>query len=103
MLDIASISSSINADTAYKLIRQGCSVLTVGATDLNKVFHPFGVAICLNEKTKAFEFSFNSTQMGMEKLNKDLLKPTALIFDDANSIKTGFRNVFNNEYNQIMY
>ena len=38
----------------------------------------------------------------MEKLNKDLLKSTALISDVVDSIKTDFRNVFNNKYNQIM-
>ncbi|CAF2081129.1 unnamed protein product [Rotaria magnacalcarata] len=102
LLNIASISSHINADATYKLVWQGFPVLIVGTTDLNKKFHPFGLAICSNEKTKDFEFIFNGIQIGMEKLNKDLLKPTALISDAADAIKNGFRNVFNNEYNQIM-
>ncbi|CAF2818079.1 unnamed protein product [Rotaria sp. Silwood2] len=38
----------------------------------------------------------------MEKINKLLLKPTSLISDTADSIKNGFKNVFNNSYNQIM-
>ena len=58
--------------------------------------------ICLNKNTKDFEFIFNSIQISIEKLNKDLLKPTALISDATGSMKIGFRNVFNNEYNQIM-
>ena len=78
------------------MVWQGFPVLIVVTTDLNKVFHPFGLAICSNEKTKDFEFIFNSIQIGMGKLNKDLLKPTSLISDAADSIKNGFRNVFNN-------
>ena len=38
----------------------------------------------------------------MEKLNQGLLKLTALISDVTESMETGFRNVFNNEYNQRM-
>ncbi|CAF1367410.1 unnamed protein product [Rotaria sordida] len=38
----------------------------------------------------------------MQVINKDLLRPTVLISDTADAIKNGFRNVFNNEYNQIM-
>ncbi|CAF4975592.1 unnamed protein product, partial [Rotaria socialis] len=65
LLNIASISSHINADATYKLVWQGFLVLIVGTTDLNKKFHPFGLAICSNEKTKDFEFIFNGIQIGM--------------------------------------
>ncbi len=102
LLNIASMSSHIHADATYKLVWQDFPVLIIGTTDLNKAFHPFGLAICSNEKTKDFEFIFNSIQIGMGKTNKDLLKPTALISDAADSIKNGFKNVFNNGYNQIM-
>ncbi|CAF2123572.1 unnamed protein product [Rotaria magnacalcarata] len=102
LLNIASISSHINADATYKLIWQGYPVLIIGTTDLNKVFHPFGLAICSNEKTKDFQFIFNSIQIGMQKIKKELLKPTALVADAAGAIKGGFKNVFNNEYSQIM-
>ncbi|CAF1370537.1 unnamed protein product [Rotaria sordida] len=54
------------------------------------------------KKTEDFEFIFNSIQIGMQVINKDLLKPTVLISDTTDAIKNGFRNVFNNEYNQIM-
>ncbi|CAF3947109.1 unnamed protein product, partial [Rotaria sp. Silwood1] len=81
---------------------QGFPVLIIGTTDLNKAFHPFGLAICSNEKTKDFEFIFNCIQIGLQRINKDLLKPTALICDAADSIKNGFKNVFGNSYNQIM-
>ena len=102
MLNIASISSHINADATYKLIWKGYPVLIIGTTDLNKVFHPFGLAICSNEKMKDFQFIFNSIQIGMQKIKKELLKPTALVAGAAGAIKSGFKNVFNNEYNQIM-
>ncbi|CAF3269215.1 unnamed protein product [Rotaria sp. Silwood2] len=92
LLNIASISSHVHADATYKLIWQGFPVLVIGTTDLKKVFHPFGLAICSNEQTKDFEFIFNSVQIGLEKINKNLLKPSALISDVADSIKNGFKN-----------
>ncbi|CAF1531286.1 unnamed protein product, partial [Rotaria sordida] len=46
LLNIASISSHIHADATYKLIWQGFPALIIGTTDLKKVFHPFGLAIC---------------------------------------------------------
>ncbi|CAF2936935.1 unnamed protein product, partial [Rotaria sp. Silwood2] len=102
LLNIASISSHIHADAAYKLIWQVFPVLITGTTDLKKVFHPFGLAICSNEKTEDFEFIFNSIQIGLEKTKKDLLKSSALVSDTADSIKNGFKNVFKDGYNQIM-
>ncbi|CAF1299447.1 unnamed protein product [Rotaria sordida] len=102
LLNIASMSSHFHADATYKLVWQGFPVLIVGTTDFNKAFHPFGLAVCSNEKTKDFEFIFNSIQVGMQKINKDLLKPTALISDAAGAIKNGFTNIFGSSYNQIM-
>ncbi|CAF2251995.1 unnamed protein product [Rotaria magnacalcarata] len=102
LLNIISMSSHVCSDAIYKLVWQGFPVLIVGTTDLNKAFHPFGLAICSNEKTKDFEFIFNCIQIGLKKINKDLLKPTALICDAADAIKNGFKNVFGNSYNQIM-
>ncbi|CAF4225836.1 unnamed protein product [Rotaria sordida] len=91
LLNIVSISQHIHADTTYKVIWQGFPGLVIGTTDLNKAFHPFGLAICSNEKkTKDFEFIFNSVQIGMQKINKALLQPTALILDAVDSIKDDF-------------
>ncbi|CAF1343176.1 unnamed protein product, partial [Rotaria sordida] len=88
------MSQHIHADATYKLIWQGFPVLVIGTIDLNKAFHPFGLAICTNEKkTKDFEFIFNSIQIDMQKINKALLQPTALILDAADSIKNDFKNV----------
>ncbi|CAF4737801.1 unnamed protein product [Rotaria sp. Silwood2] len=102
LLNIASISSHLHADATYKLVWQGFPVLIVGTTDFNKAVHPFGLAVCSNETIKDFEFIFNSIQVGMQKINKDLLKPTALISDAADAIKNGFTNIFGSSYNQIM-
>ncbi|CAF4355376.1 unnamed protein product, partial [Rotaria sordida] len=97
LLNIASTSSHIHGNATHKLVWQGYPVLIVETTDLNKSFHPFGLATCSNGKTEDFEIIFNSIQIGMQVINKDLLKPTASISDVADAIKNGFRNVFNNE------
>jgi predicted DNA-binding antitoxin AbrB/MazE fold protein len=102
LLNITSSSSHINADATYKLVWQGFPVLVVGTTHLNKSFHPFGLAICSNEKTKDFEFIFKSLQTGLVNTNKDLFKPTALVSDAADAIMNGFRKVFDNPYEEIM-
>ncbi|CAF4405991.1 unnamed protein product [Rotaria sp. Silwood2] len=102
LLNSISMSSHVCSDATYKLVWQGFPVLIVSTTDLNKAFHSFGLAICSDEKTKDFEFIFNCIQIGLKKINKDLLKPTALICDAADSIKNGFKNVFGNSYNQTM-
>ncbi|CAF5115349.1 unnamed protein product, partial [Rotaria sp. Silwood1] len=86
LLGIIFMSSHLCSDATYKLVWQGFPVLIIGTTDLNKAFHPFGLAICSNEKTKDFEFIFNYIPIRLQKINKDLLKPTALICDAADSI-----------------
>ncbi|CAF2821308.1 unnamed protein product [Rotaria sp. Silwood2] len=61
LLNMISMSQHIHADATYKLVWQGFPVLVIGTTDFNKAFHPFGLAICSNEKTKDFEFIFKSS------------------------------------------
>ncbi|CAF4727599.1 unnamed protein product, partial [Rotaria sp. Silwood2] len=87
LLNIASKSQHIHADATYKIVWQGFPVLIIGTTDLNKAFHPFGMTVCSNEKTKDFQFIFNSLQIGMQKIGKELLKPAALVSDAADAIK----------------
>ncbi|CAF3244419.1 unnamed protein product [Rotaria sp. Silwood2] len=53
-------------------------------------------------KKKDFEFIFNWIAIGLQKIHKDLLKPTGLICDAADSILNGFKNVFGSSFNQIM-
>ena len=102
LLNVASVATHINADATYKLVWQGFPVLVIGTTDLNKSFHPFGLAVCSNEQTKDFEFIFKAVQIGMEKINKNLLKSEALVSDAADAIKNGFKNVFGNPFNHVM-
>ena len=102
LLNIASVATHINADATYKLVWQGFPVLVIGTTDLNKSFHPFGLAVCSNEQTKDFEFIFNAVQIGIRKINKNLLKPKALVSDAADAIKNGFKNVFGNSFDHVM-
>ncbi|CAF1356101.1 unnamed protein product [Adineta ricciae] len=102
LLSITLLSSHINADATYKLVWQGFPVLVVATTDLKISFHPFGLAICSNEKTKDFEFIFKRIQLGLVNTNKGLFKPTALVSDAADAIKNGFRKVFDHPYDEIM-
>ena len=102
LLNIVSVATHICADATYKLVWQGFPVLVIGTTDLNKTFHPLGLAVCSNEQTKDFEFIFKAVQIAMEKINKNPLQPTALVSDAADAIKNGFRNVFGDSFNHIM-
>jgi hypothetical protein len=51
-------SKHICDDATYKLLHHGHPILIVGTTDKDKSFHPFGVALCCNEKEEAFKFIF---------------------------------------------
>ncbi|CAF4312743.1 unnamed protein product, partial [Rotaria sordida] len=61
-------SNHVCAYATYKLIWQGYPVLMVGTTDKQCAFHPFGMALCINEQTDDFEFIFKSLQITVEKL-----------------------------------
>jgi hypothetical protein len=68
LMKMASKSTKIHADATYKLIWQGFPVLIVGTTDLDRHFHPFGIAVCSNEKTQDFLFVFRALQEVTKKL-----------------------------------
>ncbi|CAF4494856.1 unnamed protein product, partial [Rotaria magnacalcarata] len=89
LLQTASISKKIHADATYKLVWQGFPVLIIGATDLDRHFHLFGMAICSNEATQDFRFIFRALQKGMKKLNLEEIDPDFLIADDADAIRVG--------------
>jgi hypothetical protein len=91
LLKLASNSTKIHADATYKLIWQGFPVLIVGTTDLDRHFHPFGLAICSNETTTAFTFIFQSLLIGLTKLESTSIEPLVLISDAANSIRSAFQ------------
>ena len=102
LLEIASRATHIHADATYKLIWQGFPVLVVGTTDLNKAFHPFGLAVCKDEQTKDFEFLFESLQIGLDKIGKPRIEPSALVSDASFAIINAFSNIFTNDHDIIM-
>ena len=88
-------SNHICADATYKLIWQGYPVLMVGTTDKQRAFHPFGIALCINEQTNDFEFIFKSVQLAVDKLYNINYCPIILVADGSGAITNGFINVFN--------
>lgn len=56
LLIIAAQDNKIHADRTYKLVWQGYPVLQVGTTDMHRSFHPYGIAVCTNERCADFEF-----------------------------------------------
>ncbi len=48
----ATISNKSHADATYKLIWQGFPCLIIGTTDMIRQFHPYGFAVCSNEKER---------------------------------------------------
>ncbi len=83
------------ADATYKLNNEGYPVLTCGTSDKEKVFHPFGLALTLNEKTEDFAFLFGSIKEAAKKAHNIDYTPNILIADSAPSITNGFKQVFN--------
>ena len=53
-------NNHISIDPTYKLIWQGYPVFMVGTTDMDKQYHPFGLAVCINEEQADFEFVFEA-------------------------------------------
>ena len=100
LLSIASKSKFIHADSTYKLIWNNFPVLVCGTSDMDKVFHPFGLAVCTSEKENDFQFMFESLQVGLESTGQPQL-PTngslSLIADAADAITNGFKAVFSTD------
>ncbi|CAF3436616.1 unnamed protein product [Rotaria socialis] len=94
LLKLALNATKIHADATYRLIWQGFPVLIVGTTGLGRLFHPFGMAICSNEKTKDLKFIFESLKKGVEKINEEQYSPIILISDASNAIRNAFEMIF---------
>ncbi|CAF1106844.1 unnamed protein product [Didymodactylos carnosus] len=88
-------SNHVCTDATYKLIWQDYPVLIVGTTDKQCAFHPFGIALCINEQTNDFEFMFKSVQLTIEKLYNINYCPIISVGDASGAITNGFINVFN--------
>lgn len=84
----------IHTDATYKLNWQGFPVLLIGTTDSNRKFHPFGVAVCTNERSEDFEFIFQSLKYKVMELFEANVDPGVLICDAADSVHIGWEKVF---------
>ncbi|CAF4368506.1 unnamed protein product [Rotaria sp. Silwood2] len=99
----ASISNKIHVDTTYKLIWQGFPCFIIGTTDMIRQFHPFGFAVCSNEKQNDFEFIFNCLRGGLLNLNLQMNEQELiLIADGAEAISNAFLKVFGTDHNVVM-
>lgn len=54
LLSLAIDATKVHTDATYKLTWQGYPVFQIGTTDMHRSFHPFGIAVCTNEKTDDF-------------------------------------------------
>jgi hypothetical protein len=95
LLSIAIKSNKIHCDATYKLIWQGFPVLIVGTTDLDRKFHPIGLAVCTEEKQNDFEFIFKAVHDGLFGLdNSNAYQPEVLIADGSDAIRNAFISIF---------
>ncbi len=78
------------ADATYKILVEGFPVLTVGTTDQNRAFHPFGLGIVSHETWEDFKFLFDSIQKASKQCSIEAYRPTLLIADNAEAIQNGF-------------
>lgn len=93
---------NMHTDATYKCVWQGYPVLLVGSTDSDRKFHPFGVCVASTERTRDFEFLFNSIKIATKDLFDVDIDPKVLISDAAGSIHNGFVNVFPSHIEDIV-
>jgi hypothetical protein len=77
--------------------------MTVGTTDREKKFHPFGLGITDHECDEDFEFVFNTVRATVLEVANFVYKPTTLIADNAHAITNGFASVFDKPIRVIYY
>ncbi len=74
---------------------EGYPVLTLGTTDHNKSFHPFGIGIATNETNEEFQCIFEFLKDNYNRITGEKYEPSILIADAAESITNGFKQAFN--------
>lgn len=84
----------ICTDGTHKITYQGYPIILVRTTDLNRVFHPFGTMLTRYEKTKDFEFMFQTVKDLANKICSFIYDPRILVADNASAITKGFKKVF---------
>ena len=99
----ATISKRIHTDATYKLIWQGFPCLIIGTTDMIKQFHPYGFAVCSNEKEEDFKFIFMCIRDGVHDLNLKMNEQDlVLIADGSDAIRNAFSDVFGPDHSMAM-
>ena len=87
MISILATSISIVADATYKIIIEGFPVLTVGTTDKDRHFIPFGCVVSTGEAENDFKFLFDSLKEGLKMIDPSFIySPKHLIADNAGAI-----------------
>ena len=87
----------IQADGTFKITWQGYPVLIVGATDSNRLFHPFALAVSKSKSAADFGFLFKSLH------TYDLeYQPTILMADGSDAITAGYEEVFGAPFRRLM-
>ena len=95
-------SKHVCADATYKLVWQGYPVLIVGTINKEKKFHPYGLALTVNEETVDFEFIFRSIKDGAKNIFDNDFIPNSLVADASGAIMNGFSRVFGEPDKRIM-
>lgn len=95
-------AKKIHTDATYKMVWQGFPILRIGFTDLYRTFHDIGIAVCVSETTKDFEFIFASTVQGMKNIFDVSFEPEIVIADAAAAIHKAAHNVFGPNIKIIM-
>jgi hypothetical protein len=93
------LSIHVCADGTYKLMWNCYPALVAGTTDWTNSFHPYGLAVTLNEKEESYQFLFESLIKSYEYVfgkDDDFIeyKSTALVADNADAISNGFEHAF---------
>lgn len=102
LLIIAAQDKKIHADGTYKLVWQGYPIIQVGTTDKHRSFHPFGIAVCTNERSADYEFIFATVKSAVKKVFNIEHSPDVLIADAGISIHNGFKKVHGDDLLIVM-
>ena len=97
LLSIAIDKDHITTDATYKLLWLGFPVLIVGTTCKNCNYHPYGIGLASNEKTKDFQLMFEGIIHGIKNIYNCDFRPHILQADAARAITKGFEQAFNFE------
>ena len=82
-------ATHICTDPTYKLVWQGYPVFMIGTTDRGCHYHPFGLAVCTEERKDDFNFVFSAL-----KRLRPSFTPGIVLADAAEAITNGFAEVY---------